>query len=232
MLWIRRTPLSIAFQAATPFSLLFVLFVVSGGQYTHFAVAGSLVMALVGTGLAVGSDITNYRTEYKIQDIFVSSPVSSLTYMMGVALGQLVYHMPSLIVLSILVMSVSISISLVSIPLLIATVLVVWASMAAIGFFVSSHVRHTRQTAYAINTLNIALAVLPPVFYSIDMLPFAELQYLAYAFPATHASLTLQQIMGLATPTGWSLGIGFAVQIAYLVGFFLLAKAKSTWREN
>ena len=47
ILWLQRNPMSLVFTAISPFSLLFVLFVVSNGQYVHYAVAGSLVMALV-----------------------------------------------------------------------------------------------------------------------------------------------------------------------------------------
>jgi len=75
--------MSLVFSAISPFSLLFVLYVVSGGLYVEIAVAGSLVMALVGYGLSLGQDISFYKTEYKIQDVFVASPVSPLTYMMG-----------------------------------------------------------------------------------------------------------------------------------------------------
>ena len=89
VLWLRRNPMSLVFTAISPFSLLFVLFVISDGQYIHFAVAGSLVMALVGYGLALGQDISFYKTEYKVQDVFVASPVSPLTYMVGLALSEL-----------------------------------------------------------------------------------------------------------------------------------------------
>src|SRR5215203_3819893 len=170
VLWLRRNPMSLVFTAISPFSLLFVLFVISGGQYIHFAVAGSLVMALVGYGLALGQDISFYKTEYKVQDVFVASSVSPLTYMMGLALSELLFGLP-------------------------------------------------------------ALAVLPPVFYSIDIMP-AVLRPLAYAVPTTHASLMLQYIMGMPTAADWSLGFGFAIQIAYLVGFIMLAKTKAIWREN
>ncbi|MDP8889202.1 MAG: ABC transporter permease, partial [Thermoproteota archaeon] len=95
--------MSLVFTAISPFSLLFVLFVVSGGQYVHFAVAGSLVMALVGYGLALGQDISFYKTEYKVQDVFVASPVSPLTYMIGLALSELLFGLPALIVLATLV---------------------------------------------------------------------------------------------------------------------------------
>jgi ABC-2 type transport system permease protein len=228
VLWLRRNPMSLVFTAISPFSLLFVLFVISGGQYIHFAVAGSLVMALVGYGLALGQDISFYKTEYKVQDVFVASSVSPLTYMMGLALSELLFGLPALAVLATLVVYFG---SVFSIPLLVATILLIWGAMSAMGFFLSSHMLHMRNATQVISFVNVILAVLPPVFYSIDIMP-AMLRPLAYAVPTTHASLMLQYIMGMPTAADWSLGFGFAIQIAYLVGFIMLAKTKAIWREN
>ncbi len=228
VLWLRRNPMSLVFTAISPFSLLFVLFVVSGGQYTYFAVAGSLVMALVGYGLALGQDISFYKTEYKVQDVFVASPVSPLTYMVGLALSELLFGLPALIVLAILVVYFG---SVFSIPLLVATILLIWGAMSAMGFFLSSHMLHMRNATQVISFVNVILAVLPPVFYSMDVMP-EVLRPLAYAVPTTHASLMLQYIMGLPTAADWSLEFGFAIQIAYLLAFIILAKTKALWREN
>src|ERR687895_600920 len=104
ILWLRRNPLSLIFTAISPFSLLFILFIVSSGEYVQFAVAGSLVMALVGYGLALG------------QDIFVASPVSSITYMLGLALSQLLYGLPALLVL--ISLAIYFSVSMNFLPLL------------------------------------------------------------------------------------------------------------------
>src|SRR5919198_1244946 len=226
VLWLRRNPMSLVFTAISPFSLLFVLFVISGGQYTHFAVAGSLVMALVGYGLSLGQDISFYKTEYKVQDVFVASPVSPLTYMMGLALSELLFGLPALIVLASLVMVFGAPIF--SIPLLAATILLIWGSMSAMGFFLSSHMLHMRNATQVISFVNVILAILPPVFYPITAMP-PELQLLAYVVPTTHASLILQYIMGNHNhiPQEWSLGFGFAVQIAYLIAFIALAKTKA-----
>ena len=228
VLWLRRNPMSLVFTAISPFSLLFVLFVVSGGQYIHFAVAGSLVMALVGYGLALGQDISFYKTEYKVQDVFVASPVSPLTYMIGLALSELLFGLPALIVLATLVVYFG---SVFSIPLLMATILLIWGAMSAMGFFLSSHMLHMRNATQVISFVNVILAVLPPVFYSMDVMP-EVLRPLAYAVPTTHASLMLQDIMGILTPGDWSLEFGFAIQIAYLLAFVTLAKTKALWREN
>ena len=229
ILWLQRNPISLVFTAISPFSLLFVLFVVSHGQFVIFAVAGSLVMALVGYGLSLGQDISFYKTEYKIQDIFVSSQVSPLTYMLGLALSELLFGLPALLVLAGLV--VYFGASLGAIPVLIATILLIWGSMSAMGFFLSSHMMHMRNATQVISFVNVIVAVLPPVFYPISAIPDI-LKPLAYAVPTTHASLTIQQLMGKPTPTEWSPFLGFVVQIAYLVGFILLAKTRAIWRES
>ncbi|WP_415283752.1 ABC transporter permease [Candidatus Nitrososphaera sp. FF02] len=229
ILWLQRNPMSLVFTAISPFSLLFVLFVVSNGQYVHYAVAGSLVMALVGYGLALGQDISFYKTEYKIQDVFVASPVSPLTYMMGLALSELLFGLPALTVLAALVLYFGAPFA--AIPLLIATVVLLWSSMSAMGFFLSSHMLHMRNATQVISFVNVVLAVLPPIFYPVTNLP-DSLRYLAYAVPTTHASMMFQEMMGLPTPADWSLALGFAVQIAYLVGFVTLAKTKAIWRET
>jgi ABC-2 type transport system permease protein len=228
ILWLRRNPVSLFFSAISPFSLLFVLFIVSNGQYLQFALSGSLVMALVGYGLALGQDISFYKTEYKIQDVFVASPVTALTYMTGLALSQILFGLPALMVLTFITAYLGTSISVL--PLLILTIFLIWGAMSAIGFFLSSHMLHMRNATQIISFVNVILAVLPPVFYSIERLPL-ELQYIAYAVPTTHASLMLQYIMGIPTPEGWNVELGLSVQVIYLVGFMLLAKTKAVWRD-
>src|SRR5256885_17056103 len=148
--------MSMVFTAISQFSLLFVLFVISNGHYIQFAIAGSLVMALVGYGLALGQDISFYKTEYKIQDVFVASPVSPLTYMTGLALSEPLFGLPALIALASLVMLFGGSVS--SIPLLVATILLIWGSMSSLGFFLSSHMLHMRNATQLISFVNVVLA--------------------------------------------------------------------------
>jgi ABC-2 type transport system permease protein len=229
ILWLRRNPLSMVFTAISPFSLLFVLFVVSNGHYVQFALAGSLVMALVGYGLSLGQDISFYKTEYKIQDMFVASPVSPLTYMAGLALSELLFGLPALAVLAVLVSQFQTS--LLQVPLLLANIFLIWGAMSAMGFFLSSHMLHMRNATQVISFVNVILAVIPPVYYSIDRLP-PILQYIAYLVPTTHASLMLQYSMGIHAPKDWSIAMGLGVQVAYLLGFTLLAKSKAIWRET
>ena len=229
VLWLRRNPLSLVFTAISPFSLLFILFIVSNGQYVQFAVAGSLVMALVGYGLSLGQDISLYKLEYKMQDMFVASPVSPLTYMLGLAFSELLYGLPALLVLAALAVFFSTSISFL--PLLIVNIFLIWGTMSSIGFFLSSHMLHMRNATQLISFVNVLIAVIPPVFYSIERLPL-PLQIVSYFVPTTHASLMLQYSMGFPTPQEWSNSLGLIVQISYLFFFIILAKKKALWREN
>jgi ABC-2 type transport system permease protein len=230
LLWIRRHPTSAIFSAATPFSLLFVVFIISDGQDIQFAIAGGLVMAVVSTSVSVGSDAAYYKIEYKLQDIFVASPVSSSVYMIGLAISQILFNLPSLVIL--VALSVFVSSSLLSIPLILATALLVWEAMTSIGFFIASKVSDARHIEEVTTFIGIILGVLPPVFYTIDILQVEILRYLAYAVPTTHASLIIQDAMGFSTPSDWSAGFGFSVLVAYAAIFTILAKVSSVWRDK
>jgi len=186
-------------------------------------------MALVGYGLALGQDISLYKIEYKMQDIFVASPVSSVTYMLGLALSELLYGLPALMVL--IVLALYFSTSLAFLPLLLINVVLIWGTMSSIGFFLSSHMIHMRNATQLISFVNVVIAVVPPVFYSIDRLP-ESLQLLSYVVPTTHASLLLQYSMGFPVPQGWSISLGLAVQGLYFIFFLIIAKKKALWREK
>jgi ABC-2 type transport system permease protein len=186
-------------------------------------------MALVGYGLALGQDITYYKTEYKIQDMFVASPVSPLTYMTGLALSEILFGLPALLILLLIIFYMGVT--LVFIPLFIFIKLIVWISTSSMGFFLSSHMLYMKNATQIISFVNIFLAILPPVFYPLSKLP-EILQYIAYLAPTTHASLMIQYAMGFEIPQNWSLLMGISVQLVYAILFLILAKTRSLWREN
>lgn len=78
--------------------------------------------------------------------------------------------------------------------------------MSLIGFSIASRMPHTRNVEQLTIFIQILVAVLPPVFYSVSILPFDQLRYVAYAVPTTHASLILQHAMDVQTPAEWSMG--------------------------
>jgi ABC-2 type transport system permease protein len=228
--WLRRYPDSMLFSAIFPFSILFMIFVISGGEAVHFAIAGGMVMALARYGLILCNELVYYKLEYRIKDMCIASPVSSFSFMAGLAVSELLFGLPALVILGGSIAYLAGGLALGSVLLLIAVIILIWGSMAAMGFFVASQVSHTRKAEQITTALITGLGVLPPVFYPMDLVP-AGLQWLAYLAPTTHASLVFQHVMGLATPQGWSVGVGFAVMAAFMMGSLLLARTKSVWRE-
>jgi ABC-2 type transport system permease protein len=229
ILWLCRNPVSLVFATLSPFSLLFILLIISNGQYIQFAVAGSLVMTMVSFGLGLGEDIAYYRIEYKIQDIFVASPISQFAYMTGMTLSELLFGLP--VICALFFLALHFGAHITDLPTITCTSLLIWGTMSSLGFFLSSHMSHTRNVAHIISFVILLMTIMPPVFYSVDKLP-VELKYLAYAIPTTQSSLIIQHVMGFHTPKDWSIYLAFSIQIIYLIAFTVLANTRAQWREN
>ena len=115
-----------------------------------------------------------------MQDIFVSSPVSSFTYMTGIALAELLFGLPAFVVLTTLIVFFS-NDFLFSATMTVVTLVLVWASTSSIGYFISTRSTHPRFVESFMAFLRIAVVVLPAVFYPLRVVPTEELRYLAYS---------------------------------------------------
>ncbi len=222
-----RNPLFIAFVFSTPFTLLFILFVASNGSALPYGLAGALTMVTTELGLFVGTDLASYKIQNRFQDIVVASPVSPLVYMFGVALSELIFGAPALIVLFGLMAGQGASV--VSLAASLGVVLLLWVTTTSLGFFFSAYAPNT-QNAFIINGfITTLLSVLPPVYYSVNVLPkflvpFAEI------IPTTEASALFQGTIGL----GYSISpvSGFVVLLASTMLMLILVSFRMRWREN
>ncbi len=229
VIWLRRNPMSLVFSILSPFSIMFLLLIISDGEYIQFAIAGSLVMTMVAFGLSLGEDVLYYKLDYRMQDLFVASPVSQFSFMIGLAISELMFGLPAIMILFYLTFYFGASITVL--PIIIVSVILIWGAMSALGFFVSSFLSHTRNVRQVVSFITVLIAVIPPVFYSVDVLP-EEVRYITYMLPTTHASLVIQHYMGFQTPDSWSIYYAFIVQGAYLFAFIVLANKRAVWREK
>ena len=222
-----RNPLFIAFVFSSPFTLLFILFVASNGAALPYGLAGALTMVTTELGLFVGTDLASYKLQNKFQDIVVASPVSPLTYMFGVALSELIFGAPALLIL--LGLMASVGAATVALITTLGVVLLLWVTTTAIGFFFSAYAPNT-QNAFIINGfMATLLSVLPPVYYSIKVLP-PFLVPVVEILPTTEASALFQGVIGL----GYSVNpiLSFAVLLAASVILLALVAFKMKWRES
>ena len=225
-----RIPTLLPFVFATPFTILFILFV--SGQPTLFAygLSGAITMTVAQQGLFLGADLTNYKIEHKFQSVVVASPVSPFTDMFSVALSELTFALPALAILLTIVAYRTPGAGAVTVIGILTVALLTWMTTSSIGFFLSTYVLNTRTAFLTVTFISIILSVLPPVFYPMQILP-ADFRWLAELVPTTHASVLIQSFAGL--PVGSSQVILSWIALPAFAGaFLLLALLKARWREG
>jgi len=227
--WLRRNLLSLVWLFATPFSLLFIITVTTGGRSFALGVIGSLLLILstVGTGLA--GDATWYRLETKLQDFFVASPVNQLGYLLGIAFAGLFFASPALVVL--LPLLVYIGLPLISLPLVLLSLAGVWLFSSAIGYLVSTFTSNLRNGWQSGLLLSVLVGILPPVFYPAEILPH-NILILTYAIPKTNAALLIRDAMGTApTLPYWSPLTGWLLIAVSLAIALAVTSRVARWRQ-
>lgn len=227
--WVRRNLLSLVWLFATPFSLLFVVTVATGGHAFAQGVIGSLLLVLATVGTGLTGDATYYRLETKLQDFFVASPVSQIGYLLGIAFGGLFFAFPALVVL--LPILVYVGLPLIYLPVVLLSLLGVWLFSSAIGYLVSTYTSNIRNGWQLGLLLSVVVGILPPAFYPAEILP-RDYLLIAYAIPTTHASLLIRDSMGpLPSLPYWSPLLGWllmGVSIALALG---VTSRVARWRQ-
>jgi ABC-2 type transport system permease protein len=225
-----RIPTLLPFVFATPFTILFILFV--SGQPTLFAygLSGAITMTVAQQGLFLGADLTNYKIEHKFQSIVVASPVSPFTYMFSVALSELTFAIPALAILLVILAYRTPGAGAVTMFGIVVVAILTWMTTSSIGFFLSTYVLNTRTAFLTVTFISIILSVLPPVFYPMQILP-AQVRWLSELVPTTHASVLIQGLSGLPVTYTQTLTSWIALPL-FTVAFLALALLKARWRES
>jgi ABC-2 type transport system permease protein len=225
-----RIPTLLPFVVSTPFTILFILFVTGRGAAFMYGIAGAITMIVSQQGLFLGADLTNYRIEHKFQYVVVASPVSPLTYMFSVALSELAFAAPALVVLLAITAYFLPTFTVLTIVEILAVAILTWVTTSSIGFFLSTYVLNTRTAFLTVSFISIILSVLPPVFYPLQLIP-ASFRWVAELVPTTHASVLIQAAVNLPS-TPFQVLVSWVALPAFTVVFLLLALFKAKWREN
>ena len=225
-----RIPTLLPFVFATPFTILFILFVNGQSTAIAYGLSGAITMTVAQQGLFLGADLTNYKIEHKFQSIVVASPVSAFTYMLSVATSELAFAVPALAILLTILWYRTPSMGALGVIEIVAVAVMTWMTASSIGFFLSTYVLNTRTAFLTVTFISIILSILPPVFYPIRLLP-SQFRWLAELVPTTHASVLIQSISGLTVSYSQTL-ISWTALPAFTVAFLALALLKAKWRES
>lgn len=213
----------------SPLSLLAVITFVTNGELIGTAIQGGLIMIFFSSGIALQSDLSHLKNDFKLQDMIVSSPTSAGTYMGGMAAAELVYSIPGIAILLALA-AIFIQPDIIQIAVLSTVLLLMFAVSVAIGFMLSTLSSDVVQSYAFSRLLALLFATLPPVYYPITYVPY-PLNYLAYLSPTTYAAEIMHSTTGYLNISTTHLLIDWGVLIGTCTLIFVVVYKKAQWRE-
>jgi ABC-2 type transport system permease protein len=235
ILALRRQTTTFVAIILTPLSFLFFLYVIAPRSVLPFGVVGGVMFTALFTGNGMMTDCAYLRLERQLQQIFITSPLRPMSWVLGMALGELAWTIPAL-ALFILVLAIVAPIGALSVVGLVGVILLTWLLSTSLGFLLSTFFRQLREIWPIGAVVFTSLSVLPPVFYPIAAIP-ANYRWLAFLSPSTFASQLADHAAGLVVPTisGVPALSSILVEIAGMVLltmlFILMAMRLARWRE-
>ncbi|MCS7135936.1 MAG: ABC transporter permease [Nitrososphaerota archaeon] len=223
-----RSPLWLVVMLAYP--LILVFFIHMFAEYAvSDALVGGLISLVVMSGVALQADIVWYKMELKFQDMVVASPLSPTVYMVGIAVSELVYSSPA-IVLFLILMALRGMIYVSSIPMLVPSILLCWLSALSIGFYLSTRISDIRHIWALEGLISILFSMLPPVYYPMSLLPEWG-QVVSMLIPTTHAALLTKEAVGIISLTDHQRLLSIMALLIWTAVLMMVARRKSVWRE-
>ncbi len=210
-----------------PIAIIIVVTLVSQGALVGVAVSGALSTAFVGGGLSLQAYLSHLKNDFKLQDMVVSSPTSAAVYLLGMAISELIFQIPSIVVLLVLAFFfVHVTLSAAAALEIFGVLLLLYVFSVVLGFFLSTLSSDIIQSWAFIGILSILMTTIPPVYYPIAYIPLPW-RYIAYISPTTYAAGIVQSVFGYPT----NIAIDWAVLIGLTLILFVVAMKKNRWRD-
>jgi len=225
---ILRDPMLLAIISMLSFLPVFFLALFGGGHMAIAALVGAVVMSLAFNGLFVAQSVYYNKHWFRFQDILVASPVSPVSYAIGLCFSTLITSSPAL-VLSFAILLAYVPISLVNFLAVLAIVALMWLAMVFIGQAIGLSVKNMRWANSIPQVLGLVLGFLPPVYYPLSMLP-SFIQPVAMLAPSTDAAQLAKNYFGLL-PSPLSPVVIF-VSWGYLLAFVAIMALVSVRRAH
>lgn len=222
-------PVTFISTLLSPLSILIVITFVSHGTLIGVGVVGALIMAMVSSGTGLQGDLSHLKNDFKLQDMVVSSPTKEATYIFGMAISEIIYSLPAIIVLTILA-AIYVHPGVLQALVIVLIMGAMFAFSTVLGFLLSTFTSDVIQSWAFSGIVSLILTTIPPVYYPISYIP-VPYQYLAYLSPTTYGAEIAQSAMGYISISQLNLAVDWAVLVAVIAVLFLIAYKKARWRD-
>jgi ABC-2 type transport system permease protein len=225
----KNYPIVLLSTVISPLSLLLVITFVTNGNLFGTAIEGGLIMVFFSSGIALQSDLSHLKNDFKLQDMIVSSPTSSRLYMVGMALAEIVYSIPALAILVVLT-GIYLRPSLLQIAILSIVLLLMFAISVFIGFMLSTFSSDVVQSYAFSRLLSLLFATLPPVYYPITYVP-EPFRYIAYLSPTTYAAEIMHSATGYLNIPVSMVIFDWIILLVVCAIILFIAVRKTRWKD-
>lgn len=222
---IRRGFIYVLTYMAIPLAELFLIYMISHGEFLGFGIIGGLLTVTASNGLSSTADFAYLRMVIKLQDLLVASDVTPNDYIIGLMVSNLVYTLPGILVYVILALFFKVFSLLMLVVLLILLI-----NSSSIGFFISTFIPHMRYSWGVGGLLSTFLTIIPPVFYPYYFLP-KTVFYFLYPIPTTLSAILMQDYAGLMSVSNTLLTFSWILLIIETLVFYYLSVRYSRWRS-
>ncbi|WP_238375014.1 ABC transporter [Vulcanisaeta thermophila] len=228
LLPILRSPLWSISMLTTPLSLFVLLTILFRSVGMLLGVVGGLVWTVLSSSIMIIGDAAYYRLQLRFQHMIVATPTSPLAYALGLALSELVFSLPGLVIFSVLLIQVGHPRPFY-IPAVVLSLFMLWYSMSGVAFYFSTIFKHVRYTWAVTGILNLVLGVLPPIYYPATYL--GRFYWLAYLVPTSDSAMVLQYSVGLVHYASIQLLISYTSGLLWCLIGTVLTLRVARWRS-
>jgi len=225
----KHYPMVMVNTVLSPLSFLIVITFVSRGQLIGQAIEGGFIMSMFQAGMSLQGDLSHYKNDFKLQDMVVSSPSNPVAYVAGMAIGEIIYSIPSLAVLVVLA-AIYINPGFVGSLELLAVLLLMFLASVTLGFTLSTFSSDIIQSFSFSSLISTLFSTLPPVYYPITYIPLPW-RYIAYLSPTTYAAEISQNLTGMVQLSSTDVATAWVVLFAVSIALLLISIKKARWRE-
>ncbi len=225
----KNYPMIMVNTVLSPLSFLTVITFVSRGQLVVEAIEGGFIMSMFQSGMSLQADLSHYKNDFKFQDMVVSSPAAPWSYVAGMAIGEIIYSLPALAVLSVLA-AVYIHPGAIEALELFAVLLLMFLASVSLGYTLSTFSSDIIQSFAFSRLISTLFSTLPPVYYPITYIPL-PFRYIAYFSPTTYAAEIVQNATGVTQLSSLSIVIAWIVLSGVSLSLLLISIWKARWRE-
>ena len=222
-----RDPLMLIMLSLIAFMPVVFIGVFAGGKMAVQSLVGAIVLTLFFSGIQVAQSTYFNKHWFRLQDVYVASPVRPTSYAMGLSLATLIGSLPA-VLFAIGILLVTWHVTVTGAAMLLVVSLILWLATVFLGFSLGSSIKNTRWANNIPQVLGFVLGFLPPIYYPLEMLP-SYLQPLAMLIPTTHGAQLAKYYLGLISLPEWQVLFGWAYLIGFMLLMVVLARRWARW---